>query len=194
MDFRRELLSAKCISATKKKKAGNLFKEIINDNYILGQSLLFKRAYVKDISFDARLKYLNDYRFMVDLASEHVFLYISEPLVKYRVHGKNTISRDRTNWLTDLLILEDYILRRYIGVIPRRLKGTLYLKMGRTCSKLGQKEAAKSFYLKALSVNFLSQETILYLSCLLNDAKGLASTLLSTLYFKVNSVLELMQK
>ena len=73
MDFRRELLSAKSYQATKKKKAGNLFKEIINDNYILGQSLLFKRAYVKDISFDARLKYLNDYRFMVDLASEHVF-------------------------------------------------------------------------------------------------------------------------
>ena len=181
-------------SATKKKKTGNMFEEIINDNYILGQSLLLKKEFVNGIPFDSNLKYLNDYRFMVDLASKHEFLFISEPLARYRVHGENSISKDRTGWLKDLLLLEDYILQRYSDDISSNLKGILYLKMGKTCSSLGRKDLAQQFYMKAISVDFFSKESILYLTCALTDAKGLLGNLLLSLYFKLNLIFELSAK
>jgi glycosyltransferase involved in cell wall biosynthesis len=177
--------------ASKKKKTGNLFKEIIDDNYILGQSLLFKKGHVNGITFDLNLKYLNDYRFMVDLASKHEFFFISEPLAKYRVHNGNSISKDQTAWLKDLILLGNYFLQRYGDDISSNMKGILYLKIGKAYYSLGQKDLAKQFYLKAISVDFLSKEGVLYLTYALTDAKGLLGNFLLSLYFKLNSIFDL---
>jgi glycosyltransferase involved in cell wall biosynthesis len=94
--------------ASQRKKSGNILAELIEDNFIFGQSLIMKTEYAKQVKYNDQLKYLNDYKFMVDLASQHEFFYISEPLAKYRVHGKNSIFRDEKDWLKDRIILRNY--------------------------------------------------------------------------------------
>lgn len=177
-------------SASEKKKTGNLFKEIVDDNYIVGQSLLIKKDNLNGITFDASMKYLNDYRFMLDLASQHEFLFISEPLVKYRIHGANLIAKDYSGWLKDRILLRKYILERYGHNISRNYKGILCLKIGIAYSNLGHKDLAKQFYKKAISIDFLSKEIMLYLIYELTDAKGLIGKMLLSFYYKMNSALQ----
>ncbi|MCL5949944.1 MAG: glycosyltransferase [Candidatus Bathyarchaeota archaeon] len=174
--------------ATNKKKSGNLFKEILWDNYIFGQSLLIKKDYIGDTLFDTNLRFLNDYRFIADLARKHDFFFIPEPLAKYRLHAKNSITRDRTRWLEDRILLYSYFLQRYGGEISRNLKGILYMKIGSTYADLGRTDLAKEFYLNAISIDPISRETILYLILTLTDVEGRLGSSLCTFYFKVNSI------
>jgi glycosyltransferase involved in cell wall biosynthesis len=178
-------------SAANKKKSGNLFKEILWDNYIFGQSLLIKKDFIGNALFDTSLRYLNDYRFIADLARKHEFLFVPEPLAKYRIHGGNSISKDRTGWLKDRVLLNSYFLQRYGSEISRNLKGILYMKIGSTYADLGRTDLAKQFYLKAISIDPFSRETILYLILAFTEAKGWLGSSLFMFYFKVNSIFEL---
>ena len=178
-------------SAANKKKSGNLFKEILWDNYIFGQSLLIKKDFIGNALFDTSLRYLNDYRFIADLACKHEFLFTSEPLAKYRIHATNSISKDRITWLKDRILLNSYFLQRYGGEISRNLKGILYMKIGSTYADLGRTDLAKQFYLKAISIDPFSKETVLYLILALTDVAGRLGSSLFMFYFKVNSIFEL---
>ena len=179
--------------ATNKKKSGNLFNDILLDNYIFGQSLLVKKDFIGDNSFDTSLRFLNDYRFIADLASKHDFLFTPEPLAKYRIHGRNSISRDRPRWLKERILLNRYFLQRYGNEISRKLKGILYMKIGSTYADLGRTDIAKRFYLNAISIDHFSRETILYIILALTDVEGLVGGSLFMFYFKVNSILALKQ-
>ncbi len=172
--------------ASNKRKTGNIFREIVDDNYIFGQSLMFKRAYLKN-QFSTDLKYLCDYRFMVDLAFEHDFFFIQASLAKYRIHGSNSINKDPAGWNKDRVNVGKYFLQKYGGYLSRSLKGNLYLKIGTAYSGLGETDLAKHFYLKALKTNFLNKEAILYLAYVLGGAKGFVGGSLMRLYLKVSS-------
>ena len=174
-------------SAQNKKKSGNLFKEILWDNYIFGQSLLIKKDFIGNTLFDTSLRFLNDYKFIADLASKHEFFFSPEPLAKYRIHGGNSISKDRTCWLEDRILLYSYFLQRYGREISRNVKGILYMKIGSTYADLGRTDLAKQFYLNAISVDPFSRETFLYLILALTDVQGRLGSSLSMFYFKVNS-------
>lgn len=144
--------------------SGRIYKEIINENYIFGQSLLFKREYAEGLGFNPDLKYLCDYQFVVDLAYEHDFLFIPQSLAKYRIHGKNTICRDEEGWLVDRILLRSYFLQRYGGQLSRHLKGSLYLKIGEAYAGLGYENIARECFIRALRTDFLSKESLLYLA------------------------------
>ena len=178
-------------SATNKKKSGNLFKDILWDNYIFGQSLLINKDFINDAFFDPNLRYLNDYRFFADLANKHEFLFTPEPLAKYRVHGGNSISKDRTRWLEDRILLNNYFLQRYGGEISSNLKGILNMKIGSTYADLGRTDLAKQFYINAISIDHFSKETILYLILALTNAEGTIGSSLFMFYFKANSIFNL---
>ncbi len=175
--------------ASKKRKTGNIFREILDDNYIFGQSLMFRKEHLKN-HFAVDLKYLSDYRFMVDLAFEHDFYFISEPLAKYRIHGDNSIVKDEPNWLKDRIALREYFLQKYGSNLSRNLKGNLYMKIGNAYSSLGIDDLARHYYLKALKSNFADKEAILYLAYVLGDAKGFVGGNLLRLYMKVSSLFE----
>lgn len=147
-----------------KRASGRIYREIISENYIFGQSLLFKRQFVKDVRFNPNLKYLCDYQFVVDLAYKHDFLFMSKSLAKYRIHGQNTICRDKEGWLVDRILLRSYFLEKYGAELSRHLKGSLYLKIGEAYAGLGYEEIAKEYFRRALRVDFLSKESLLYLA------------------------------
>ena len=174
--------------AANKKKSGNLFKNILWDNYIFGQSLLIKKEFIGNNLFDTNLRFLNDYRFIADLASKHEFLFTPEPLAKYRIHTGNSISRDRTRWLQDRILLNSYFLQRYGPELSSSMKGVLYMKIGSTYADLGRTDIARQFYLKAISIDSLSRETVLYLIHVLTNAEGPVGKSLIMFYFKIDSV------
>ena len=65
--------------ATDKKKSGEIFEDLLNANFIFLSSLIHNRTFANGISFDQKLKYLNDYKFVVALANKHHFFFIKEP-------------------------------------------------------------------------------------------------------------------
>lgn len=147
-----------------KPTSGRIYQEIINENYIFGQSIIFKREYIQGLRFNPDLKYLCDYQFVVDLAYQHDFLFIPKSLAKYRIHGKNTIYRDEEGWLVDRIRLRGYFLQRYGEELPRHLRGSLYLKIGEAYAGLGYEKIAHDYFLRALRTDFLSKESFLYLA------------------------------
>lgn len=84
--------------AVNRKKNGDIFLELIQGNFICVQSIIFKAEYSWKIQFDPRCKYANDFKFMIDLSKKYQFHFISNPLVKYRIHGDNTILKNRHIW------------------------------------------------------------------------------------------------
>lgn len=170
-----------------KPKDGRIFREIINENYIFAQSVLFKREFCRNLRFNCNLKYLSDYQFMVDLAYSHDFAFIPEPLAKYRIHGKNTIFRDEDSWLKDRILLRSYFLERYGSSLSNHLKGNLYLKIGEAYQGLGQEDVAKQYFLEALRVDFFSKASLLYFTHASTKAKGLAHRVLLQFYLKLFS-------
>lgn len=171
----------------KKPKNGRIFREIINENYIFSQSVLFKREFCEDLSFNCNLKYLCDYQFMVDLSYRHDFVFIPESLAKYRIHGKNTIFQDQVNWLKDRVLLRSYFLERYGNSLSKHLKGNLYLKIGEAFWGLGQEGLAKQYFLEALRVDFFSKESLLYFTYATTKVDSLAHRFLLQFYLKLFS-------
>ena len=115
--------------ASNKKKSGRIFEELLYGNFIFGSSLIYSRDNVKGIQFDEKLKYLNDYKFFVNLAKKHQFFFIKEPLAKYRLHGKNCMSSNKKAWIQDAVIINKYFLREYGKEIPKRIQASLYVKI-----------------------------------------------------------------
>jgi len=149
--------------ASQRKKSGDIFEELLYGNFIFFSSLLFKREITRDIRYDDRLKYLNDYRFEVDLARKHKYAYMPEPLAKYRIHGRNTILSNEKGWMQDTVIVEKYFLREYGSQIPKRVRARLVFKIGQAYSGLGEKTVAKRLFLEAINLNILSKDNISYI-------------------------------
>jgi len=142
-------------SATKKKKSGIIFEELLFGNFIFRSSLIYKRDFAKDIRYDAALKFLNDYKFVVNLAKNQPFYFIKEPLAKYRLHGKNIIlSTDRVRNL-DNLTINKYFLRQYGLEMSERARANLLFKTARNYHFLNQKDLSKLFLIRALNNNFV---------------------------------------
>ena len=117
--------------AQQKNKNGNLLFDILRNGFICGQSVLFNREFVSTTRYDPRLIYANDYKFMIDLAENHEFVFIPEPLVKYRVHETNTIKCNKSLWFRDMIIIYDKVLERYDKILPHKLKGKLFHRMSK---------------------------------------------------------------
>lgn len=136
--------------AAKRKKSGDIFLELARGNFICVQSLIFKAEYTRDIRFDPRCRYANDYKFMIDLSSRHPFHFIPDPLIKYRIHGKNTILKNRHIWERDVFFMNKYLLQNYARCLPRNLRALFYFRLGRTLHKRNRDNLADKFLLKAL--------------------------------------------
>jgi glycosyltransferase involved in cell wall biosynthesis len=170
-----------------KPKNGLIYREIIQDNYVCGQSVIFKKEFFNDLCFNDELRFLSDYQFMADIASKHEFLFIPESLAKYRIHGQNTLFRGQQDWLRDRILVRKYFLKRYGDNLSRHLKGSLYLKIGEAYRGLGQHDEANRYFLKALRVDFLSKESILYLTHILTSAEDFLHRFLLQFYLKLGS-------
>lgn len=108
--------------ASHKKKSGRIFYELLNGNYIFGSTLMFKREAMNGIYYDTKLKYLNDFIAMLDLAKKNSFYFIEEPLGKYRVHSSNSVGQDKRMWVQDRWLLSQEVLEKFGEVLPKKTK------------------------------------------------------------------------
>jgi glycosyltransferase involved in cell wall biosynthesis len=181
--------------ALQKKKTGNIFEDLLYGNFIFGSSFIVKRENIGNIRFDEQLKYLNDYRFMVDLATKYKFLFIPEPLAKYRVHGKNTILLDRKGWLKDEIMVRKYFLQKYSNEMSNRIKANLLFGIGLAYLRLGKRAVAKKFFFRAVNVNIFCKNSLLYLIFALTDGNGLIGNFLVNSYKTIDfSLIRLRRK
>lgn len=133
-----------------KKKSGDLFEDILWGNYICPQSLIMKKDIVKKIGFDERLKFAVDYQFLVNLSMEYEFYYIHEPLVKYRMHGENTIFKNSNLWKKDKFKIFSYVIKQNSNIMPDKLKARLRARIGRYLLSRTKYKIARNQFLIAL--------------------------------------------
>lgn len=132
---------------TKRKKSGDLFEELLKGNYICGQSRISKRKNIGDIRFNETLKYLNDYQFEVDMARKYEYHFIPEPLVMYRLHGRNTVITKRESCFREDITIREHFLQQYGTEIRNKTKAHIFYSMVMLYSHFGEKvNAVKCIY------------------------------------------------
>ena len=105
-----------------RRKSGDIFDDLCRGNYICGESIMSHRTHFEGIAFDPELRYLNDYKVNLTLACQFPFYFIAEPLVMYRIHGQNSILRDRPGWANDQALFYTSLMKD--RQIRRRLTRT----------------------------------------------------------------------
>jgi glycosyltransferase involved in cell wall biosynthesis len=144
--------------ASNRRKSGKIFEELLNGNYVFGTSLIYRRDFALDLRYDEKLKYLNDYEFMVSLAKEHEFFFIPEFLAKYRIHGKNSILYNNTKWNQERIFIYKYFLSKYSREITKETRAGLNFNLYRCYHDSNEKILANFFLLKALKSSWLLYE------------------------------------
>lgn len=147
-----EKLFTELVKASKRKKSGDIFDELVCGNYICAH-IIVKRANLNNLRFDTDLKYINDYKFLIDLAEKYHYHYIKEPLLKYRLHEGNTINSDPYNWRQDMIKVGGHIMEKYGSKISDRSKLKVFLALAAANSKLGNKSQARENLYKAAKIN-----------------------------------------
>lgn len=129
-------LFTEMVKAERRKKSGDIFEELVRGNYICAH-IIVKRENIGSLRFDESLKYLNDYKFVLELSLNYKYQFLPEPLVLYRIHKGNTINSDALNWRKDMIKLSVEILQKYGHKISRRSKRKVYLVIFAASSQLG---------------------------------------------------------
>lgn len=160
------------------KKNGYLFESLLNEMIVFRQSMMFRADYIKGIRFDAQLRYVNDHRFLVDLAVNHEFVFMPEILVKYRVHTSNVTAKNTLVWANDKILVRKYFLRQYGKQMSSKAKADINYKIGFYLSRLGKQEEAKKYYLQALKTDHTHVASALYTVLTLTAGKGLIGKIL----------------
>ncbi|MFX1277217.1 MAG: glycosyltransferase family 2 protein [Promethearchaeota archaeon] len=138
------------MGAIEKKKSGNIFKDIIENNFLLFSSLILKKENLGNIRLDDHYTLLADYQFEVDLARKYKFYYIKEPLTKYRMHPHNTFDNSYRIVKKDTIKFREKILRDYGFEISKKLRWFQYLNIIKNYFDLNQENKARNYIYKSI--------------------------------------------
>jgi tetratricopeptide (TPR) repeat protein len=115
--------------------------------------------------------YVNDYRFLLELARKYEFYYIAEPLAKYRIHGKNALegsgpeaTKRRRRGYTEEVQIRREMLRLYAGEIPDTTKAEIYASLGLCYAELGEYRKVFSSYAQAFEHNPYGWSNLAYIA------------------------------
>jgi glycosyltransferase involved in cell wall biosynthesis len=167
------------------KKSGNIFQELLREDFIFGQSLLVKTEIAQKYSFNESLRYVNDHQYFIDLSKEHEFVFMPESLALYRLHGQNTTSKNMKLWFKERIMLRNYLIQKYGPEISQQSLADIYYKIGHAYAGLEEKELAKYFYTKAVLVDPIRSHTPLYIILALTNGEGFIGGTLQSSYNKV---------
>jgi glycosyltransferase involved in cell wall biosynthesis len=137
-----------------KPKSGNLFSTLSRSNYICGQSMILKTEVAQEIQFDPELVYANDYKFMLELARKCDFYFIDEPLVQYRIHGDNSISKNKDVWVRDNYHISRHLLNNYDQDLSTHVIAKCYAQMGVHLHNQGHPRYARKCFASAIRNNY----------------------------------------
>ena len=175
--------------STPPKRTGNLFQELLCEDYIFGQSVLFSAELAKAVSFDSSFKLVNDHLYFVNLAKIREFAFMPEALANYRVHGANTSLKNKQLWFKERILIRKHFLEKFKNEILPQTRSDIYYKMAHAFSGLGNREQAKRFYFMAIRAAPFHTSTVLYLMLVLTDGQGFAAKFFSKYYYRLVSLL-----
>ena len=98
--------------ASQRTKSGNILSELLIENFPFGLAILIKKSAIGKLRFDPTLKYVNDYKFFLELARSNDFYFIERPLWKYRQHPGST-NRDHNGYALDSINLYNFVLKEF---------------------------------------------------------------------------------
>ncbi len=137
-------------SNRKREKSGNVFRELLTGNFVCGSSIVFKKSNLDGIRFDEQYRYVNDYKFTLELARKCEFHFMQEALVKYRVHGGNTTLKDEAGWLRDFALFGKELLDKYDSEFSSRARAKFLFKIASDASCRGDTAEAGRYALRAI--------------------------------------------
>jgi glycosyltransferase involved in cell wall biosynthesis len=172
-----------------RRKSGNIFQELLKEDFVFGQSLIFKTDYLKHIKFNENLKYANDHLLLVNLSRQYDFVFIPEVLAKYRIHGSNITLKNEKTWLKERILIRKYFLQNFPGEISARAGADIYYKIGYSFSCLGKKKLAKQYYFEAIRIDHLHAASVLYLILSLTGGEGVVGKFLLRSYHKISTLM-----
>jgi hypothetical protein len=158
------------------QKSGNLFQELLKGNYIFHSTLLYKKQNLEGIRYDAKLTYLTDYKFVLELARSREFYYIADRLAQYRIHGRNTLidsgpEETRKQYAEEILVRED-ALRQFDQDISHATKAAVFGTFGFIHRELGNNKRAIRSFLQAILYDPLNRVNQYYLLSILRLVRG----------------------
>lgn len=159
------------VKSTSKTKSGALFQALLPGNYIFGSTLIFKKANLDGLHYDESLFYNNDYKFLLELARKYEFYFIAEPLAKYRIHGKNTLTgsgpeatkRIRRAYAEEIWIRREALLQNQED-LSEITKAEICASCGFCHAELGEHRKAFKSYMKAIKHAPYRQSNLAYLA------------------------------
>ena len=104
------------------KGANNMVLDLLAGNFLTTTSNLFCRKEIfTTTGFFGDLRYAHDYDFFLRLCSDHATHLIEKPLVKYRIHGLNTVKENEAvvNFEVGLVLA-----RFFLEYGPAKILGT----------------------------------------------------------------------
>lgn len=95
----------------------NIVFDLLAGNFLLTTSNLFCRKTVfAESGYFRNLRYTHDYEFFLRLCQGYGTTVIEKPLVRYRIHGLNTVSEDEAGVSFEVgLVLADFLIRHAHG-------------------------------------------------------------------------------
>ncbi len=156
------------------RPSGIVFFEQARANLMPVHAFMFRRRCLDDVGlFDEQLPSLEDYDFWLRMAARFQFMYLDEPLARYRVHGG---MMTRTN--LDQRHINEATIHRRIFDMPSfdRLtlaeKSRVCVEHGNRLAMLGQMREARQWYARAISASRASLRPYLFAAFTLLGKRG----------------------
>jgi alpha-1,3-rhamnosyltransferase len=122
------------LSDTAPYRGGNVFLDMATLRFFpLIQSSLIRRDVLEQVGgFDERFKLLEDWDIWLRLARWHELRYVSEPVVRYRIHPENRSSKLPDLFREEAVTIVEELLSREAGLMPRAgaIRGELEARFG----------------------------------------------------------------
>jgi len=120
-----------------RKKDGSIFLELMRGNYICASSVVTRREHFDNIRFDESIPLLNDFLVMLQLAHEHPWRFIEEPLVRYRWHSGQSIHNYRDTWDSDISVVNLRLAEEYSDELPGDVLSGLFVTAAEAFARQG---------------------------------------------------------
>lgn len=133
---------------------GWLFEELVRGNFINVQSALMRKRCLQSVDhFDEDLGVLEDWWYWVQLSRDHRFLYLKQPLARYRVHGESMTATKRRCFPVTRVKIFRRMLEKYTD-LSRRAKADIFYDMGVDLCQLGRYRMGRRLLSKAIRLSF----------------------------------------
>lgn len=152
-----------------KSYQGNVFKELIIDNFIPIPTVLIKKEVLEKVGlFLENYTFAEEHELYIRIAKDHKIGYIDEPLAGYRVHDSNLSKQIDRSIKEDISVKED-VLAKYASEIEPYKNEVLkklaeyHYHLGIIYRSAGHNKKARESFKISIKISLFSLKQIIFL-------------------------------